>query len=76
MKVVGLNIVELALAVCGLALAAVVCFVLAALGAYATSVDLPPYLQVALIVFSPISGIWLALVVGAKTTENKRPRSE
>jgi hypothetical protein len=72
LKVVGLNVVELALAACGLALAAVVCFVLAALGAYAASVDLPAYLQAALIVFGPITGIWLALVLGAKVTVNKR----
>ena len=58
LKIVGLKVTEWVLAVCGLALAAVVCFLLAALGAYATSVDLPPYLQVTLIVFSrsPPSG--------------------
>jgi len=72
-----MKVAEWVLAMCGLALAAVVCFVLAALGAYATtSVDLPPYLQVALIVFSPIAGIWLALVIGAKATVNKPLRSE
>ena len=72
MKVVGLKVVEWVLAVFGLAFAAAVCFVLAALGAYATtSVDLPPVLQAALIVFSPIAGIWLALAIGAKAAGNK-----
>lgn len=69
-----MKVAECLVAVCGLALAAVVCFVLAALGAYATSVGLPPSLQVALIVFSPITGIWLALVIGAKATANKSLR--
>ena len=74
MKVVGLKVVEWVLAVCGLAFAAAVCFVLAALGAYApTRLDLPPVLQAALIVLSPIGGIWLALVIGAKAAGNKRP---
>jgi len=72
LKVVGLKVVEWVLAVCALAFAAAVCFVLAALGAYApTRLDLPPVLQAALIVFSPIAGIWLALVIGAKAAGNK-----
>jgi len=72
LKVVGLKVVEWVLAVCGLAFAAAVCFVLAALGAYApTQLDLPPVLQAGLIVFSPIAGIWFALAIGAKAAGNK-----
>ncbi len=68
-----LKVFEWALVVGGLVLAGVFCFVLAAFGAYVqTRLDLPPVMQAALIVLSPMAGIWLALVLGAKVTGGKR----